>query len=114
MTKLRKKLQNILRKKYGWHSSGRASSDISAWYYKTIKGRYVPKKYDLGCSSVDVDFEIGGVLGDTHITLTEYFLNNDTNVFNASIGLSLSFEELESLYLVAREIRENRNTIIEN
>ena len=113
MTNFRKKLQDKLRKKYGWHSIRNSSSDWSAYYYKAEKGPWVHKQPELGRATIDVDWEIGGVLGDTHIMLTESFPESGTNEHDRSIGVTLSFDELEMLYLVAKEIHLNRMALEE-
>lgn len=111
MTNLRKKLQDKLRRKYEWHSARRVSSDYSCLLYKFVKGGWVYKHPELGQATNTADFEIGSVLGDVRIMLSEEFCETDNKEYDRSIGFVLSFEELESLYLIAKEIHENREKL---
>lgn len=110
MNKKRKRLQDKLRKKYGWHSSRRLSSDWSCFLYKFIKGGWVHKHPELGRATIGVDFEVGHVLGDVHIMCTEEFCETENKDFDRSIGFTMTFEELESLYFIAKDIQERRNS----
>lgn len=111
MTKLRKKLQDKLRKKYNWHSSRRCSSDYGCFLYKFIKGPWAFKHPELGRSTIGIDYEVDGVLGDIYVTVTEEYCESNSQEHDRSIGFALTFEELEHLYLISKEIEENRKRL---
>lgn len=111
MNKERKALQDKLRRKYGWRSCAKLSSDFHGFLYKSVPGAWAFKRPDLGRATIDMDFEAGGVLGDVYITLHETFCESKDNNFDRSIGITLSFEELESLYLIAKDVHDERGKL---
>ena len=111
MTDLRKRSQDKLRRKYEWHSARRVSSNYSCLLYKFVKGGWVRNHPELGRATIAANFELGSVLGDVRIMLSEEFCETDNKEYDRSIGFVLSFEELESVYLIAKEIHENREKL---
>lgn len=106
MNKERKRLQNKLRRKYGWHTSGRVASDRHCFIYKFVKGPWVFKHPELGRSTVSMDVDINSCIGDVCVSLTEEYCESENKEFDRTISITLSFEELESLYLIAKGIEE--------
>ena len=110
MTKTRKRLQDKLRRKYKWHTAKNYSWDDRSFLYKYVDGGWVYKHPEMGRATITVDVMTDRVLnkgnGGIHIRLTEEFCESKDTSWDRSIGATLSFEELESLYLIAKEVHE--------
>ena len=110
MTKNRKRLQDKLRRKYKWHSEKAYAWDDCSFLYKYVDGGWVSKHPELGRATITIEAITDKFLnkgyGGVHIRLTEEFCESSNTSFDRSIGITLSFEELESLYLISKEVHE--------
>ena len=87
------------------------SSDYTGYLYKFVDGAWVAKHPDLGRATNTIDVDLGSVLGDIYLTLTEEFPQIDDTSHDRTIGVTLTFEEFESLYLIAKEVYEKRKEL---